>query len=318
MNELNRPFVGIDIAKAYLDVGIVPSGERERFEYTDAGVTSLIERLRPLTPHLVVLEATGGLELVVTAALANAGLPVVVVNPRQARDFAKATGRLAKTDAIDALVLAQFGQSVRPEPRPLKDRQALELEALVVRRRQLVDMLTAEKNRLGLANKRVRKGIQLHIKWLEKRLADTDDDLQAFIKASPVWREKEELLRSTPGVGPVLSATLLAELPELGTLNRRQIAGLVGVAPLNRDSGQYRGSRGIWGGRASVRGVLYMATLVAVRCNPVLRSFYQRLKTAGKKPKVALVACMRKLLTILNAMVRNNTHWNYTPPVKSA
>jgi transposase len=269
----------------------------------------LVERLRGLSPTLIVLEATGGLAVPLTSAVAAAGLPVVVVNPRQVRDFAKATGKLAKTDALDAAVLAQFAEAVRPALRPLPDAATQALSALLARRRQLIEMLTAEKNRLGSALPPVRPGIRAHIRWLERRLAALDADLAQAIRESPVWREKDDLLQSVPGVGPVLATTLLASLPELGTLTRQQIAALVGVAPLNRDSGAWRGKRRVWGGRAPVRAALYMSALVATRFNPVLRAFYQRLCAAGKAKKVALTACMRKLLTILNAMLKYRTRW---------
>ena len=271
--------------------------------------------MQVLQPTLIVLEATGGLEVPVTAALTAAGLPVVVVNPRQARDFAKATGRLAKTDALDAHGLAHFAEAVRPAPRPLPDAQTQALSAQLARRRQRLDRLTAEKNRLGSAPHTIHADIQAHITWLERRLTALNDDLDQTIRASPVWRAQDDLLQSTPGVGPVLSHTLLADLPEVGTLSRQQIAALVGVAPLNRDSGTLRGKRTVWGGRAHVRAVLYMGTLVAVRYNPVLHTFYERLRRAGKAPKLALTACMRKLLTILNAMLKHRTAWqqNYVP-----
>jgi transposase len=238
-----------------------------------------------------------------------AGLPVVLANPRQVRDFARATGQLAKTDAIDAQVLALFAERVRPEPRPLPDEAAQALDALLTRRRQLLDMLVAEKNRLGFARPVVRRGITQHIRWLEGRLGDVDHELGQMIEHSPVWRATDDLLRSVPGVGPVLSRTLLGKLPELGQLTRTQIAALVGVAPLARDSGTLRGKRMVWGGRAPIRTVLYMSALAAVRCTPVIRVFYRRLRAAGKPAKVALTACMRKLLVILNAMVRSNTPW---------
>jgi transposase len=305
-------FVGIDVSKAQLDVALRPTAERWVAANDETGIGTVVERLRAVQPALVVLEATGGLEVVVTTALAAAGLPVVVVNPRQVRDFAKATGQLAKTDALDAQVLAQFAEAVRPTPRPLPDACTQELQALLVRRRQLVQMLTAEKNRLGSAPRGVRTHIQAHITWLERHLARLDDDLAQAIHSSPVWREKDRLLQSAPGVGPVLATTLLASLPELGTLNRKQIAALVGVAPLNRDSGTLRGKRTIWGGRAQVRAALYMATLVATRWNVVIQEFYHRLCHAGKAPKVALTACMRKLLTMLNAMLKQGTPWNAT------
>jgi transposase len=315
MNMKNsETFVGIDVSKASLDVALRPDNTHWSCGNDDAEISALVKRLRKLRPTLIVLEATGGLEIPVVAALASAALPVVVVNPRQVRDFAKATGKLAKTDSIDAGVLAWFGEALRPEIRPLKDPETQELAALLTRRRQLTDMLTAEKNRLYSAPKRVRKDIKTHIAWLEKRLKDVNNDLNKAIKQSPVWGEYDEILQSTPGVGPVLSVTLLAALPELGTLNRRQIASLAGVAPFNRDSGKFKGKRAIWGGRAEVRSVLYMSTLAAVRCNPIIRSFYQRLIKAGKKHKVAMTACMRKLLTILNIMMKNRTHWHYQSP----
>jgi transposase len=259
-----------------------------------------------------VLEATGGFELPLTGALAAAGLPVVVVNARQVRDFAKATGRLAKTDALDAAVLAQFAEAVRPPPRPLPDAATQALSALLTRRRQLLAMRTAEQNRVATAPPAVRREIQAHLAWLTRRLATLDDDLGRTIRESPVWREKDDLLQSVPGVGPGLARTLLAGLPELGTLTHKQVAALVGVAPLNRDSGTWRGRRMVWGGRAPVRAALYMSALVATRCNPVIRTFYQRLCAAGKAKKVALTACMHKLLTILNAMVKHRTPWRET------
>ena len=303
-------FVGIDVAKAALDVAVSPTAERWTLAYTEREVAGLVPRLTALDPALVVLEATGGLEGPLAGALAAAGLPVVVVNPRQVRDFAKATGRLAKTDALDAAVLAHFAAVVRPTPRPLPDAATQSLAALVTRRRQLVEMLTAERNRLGSAPRVLRAEIQAHITWLKRRLGRLDADLHQAIRTSPAWRVQDDLLQSVPGVGPVLAVTLLASLPELGTLNRKAIAALVGVAPLNRDSGTRRGRRMVWGGRAAVRAVLYMGTLVAVRHNPVLRAFYQRLRAVGKLPKVALTACMRKLLTILNAMLKQQTRWN--------
>lgn len=302
-------FVGIDVAKAHLDIAMLPEERVWRIEHEEASIAGLVKELRTLAPSLIVLEATGGLESPLTAALATAGLPVAVVNPRQARDFAKATGRLSKTDALDAQVLARLGQTLRPPVRALKNEETQELEALLTRRRQIVEMLTMEKNRLPAAGRRVRKDIAAHIAWLTKRLKDVDGDLQSAIAASDFWRLKDDIIRSLPGAGKVLSTTLLASLPELGALNRRQIAALVGVAPFNCDSGTMRGSRHIWGGRASVRAVLYMATIAAIRCNPDIRVFHTRLRGAGKKPKVAITACMRKLLTILNSMVRSNTPW---------
>jgi len=302
-------FVGIDVAKARLDLALEPSGEAWSVPNDAAGIQDLLSQIVPLGPTLIVLEATGGYEAAVTATLASAGLPVVVTNPRQVRDFAKACGRLAKTDALDARILARFAAQVRPAPRPLPTEAAQLLDALLTRRRQLVEMLTAETNRLGVARGPVRRDITQHIRWLQRRLADADGELKAAIQASPVWRAKDDLLQSVPGVGRVLSLTLLAELPELGRLSRREIAALVGVAPLNRDSGRRRGSRVVWGGRAPVRAVLYMGALAATRANPVIRGFYDRLRAAGKPAKVALTACMRKLLTILNAMVRHDTRW---------
>src|SRR5262245_27888947 len=257
----------------------------------------------------MVLEATGGLELPLLAALGSAGLPVVAVNPRQVRDFAKAVGKLAKTDALDARVLAHFADAVRPAVRPLPDAATQALTALVTRRRQLVEMLTAEQNRRRTAPAAIRADIQAHIAWLQGRLKGLDQDLDRALRSSPLWREHEDLLRSVPGIGPVVTATLVAELPELGTLGRKQIAALVGVAPLNRDSGTLRGKRTVWGGRATVRAALYMAALVGTQRNPVLRALYQRLLAAGKLKKVALTACMHKLLTILNALMKHRTRW---------
>jgi transposase len=301
--------VGIDVSKATLDVAVLPGERTWQVSREEAAIASLVATLRDLSPRLIVLEATGGLEAPVTAALATAGLPVVVINPRQARDFAKATGRLSKTDTLDAQVLARFGETLKPAVRPLKDEETRALEALLTRRRQIIEMLTMEKNRLALASPPVRRDIAAHIDWLTKRLKDVDGDLRATIEASDCWRLKDEVIRSVPGAGRVLSLTLLASLPELGALNRREIAALAGLAPFNRDSGVWRGERHIFGGRAAVRTALYMATITAIRCNPAIRDFHARLRAAGKKPKVAITACMRKLLTILNAMLRTNTPW---------
>jgi transposase len=301
-------FVGIDVSKDHLDVALRPSAARWAVANDEAGIATLVERVRALAPTLIALEATGGLELPLTGALA-VDLPVVVVNPRQVRDFAKATGQLAKTDAIDAAVLAHFAEAVRPALRPLPDAATQALSALMMRRRQLIEMRTAEQNRLGSAPASVRSRIRAHLTWLTRELAHLDDDLAQTIRESPVWREKDALLQSTPAVGPVLARTLLAALPELGTLNRKQLAALVGVAPLNRDSGTLRGRRIVWGGRAHVRAALYMSALVATRYNPVIRVFYQRLCAAGKVKKVALTACMHKLLTILNTMLKHGTRW---------
>lgn len=302
-------FVGIDVSKAQLDIALRPDGQFV-VPNDETGIAHVIERLRVLPVALIVLEATGGLELPLIGALVAAKLPVVVVNPRQVRDFAKATGKLAKTDPLDAQILAHFADVIRPAPRPLPDEQTHALAALLARRRQLIEMLTAEKNRLSSARHAVRKSVTAHIRWLEQQVAQIDRDLAHTIRESPVWREKDDLLRTVPGVGPGLARTLIVDLPELGTLGRKQIAALVGVAPLNRDSGTLRGKRTVWGGRAHVRAALYMAALVASRCNPVIRAFYQRLCAAGKAKKVALTACMRKLLTILNAMVKHRTPWS--------
>jgi transposase len=311
MNETTvERFVGIDVSKESLEVGVRPEGKHWSVANEEEEISSLVQRLGDLKPTLIVVEATGGFQTMVVARLAAAALPVTVVNPRQVRDFAKATGHLAKTDAIDALILAHFGEAVRPEVRVLKDEQTQKLTALMTRRRQIVDMITAEKNRLVTAPKGIRKEIRKHIQWLQGRLNVMNGQIDEEIKKSPVWREKDAILRSSPGVGPVLSVSLLAGLPELGSLNRKKLAALVGVAPLNRDSGGYRGARSVWGGRGQIRSVLYMATVSAARANPVIREFYQRLIGAGKKPKVALTACMRKFLTILNAMMKNGTHWN--------
>jgi len=302
-------YVGIDVSKDTLDVAVGSTGQQWRVIPTEEGLGPLVERLRGLSPALVVLEATGSLEVPVAAALATAGLPVAVVNPRQVRDFARATGKLAKTDKLDAQVLALFAERVRPVPRPLPDPQTQELNALLARRRQVVAMLVTEQNRLSTTLPSVRPGIQEHIAWLEGKLEELNDRMGKLLRESTLWREKEDLLRGVPGVGPVMTLTLLAELPELGTMDRRQVAALVGVAPFNRDSGTLRGKRTVWGGRAKVRAALYMATLVATRFNPVIRAFYQRLLAAGKPKKVALTACMRKLLTILNAMLKHRAPW---------
>jgi len=302
-------FVGLDIAKDHIDVSVRPTDDRWQAEQSDGGIAQLVARLVALTPALVVLEATGGYETAVATALAVAQVPIAVVNPRQVRDFAKAIGQLAKTDAIDAAVLALFAERVRPDVRPLPDEAHQELIALVTRRRQLLEMLTAERNRLTTARRSVRASVQQHVRWLERRIQDADADLTTTMQSSPLWRAKDDLLRSVPGIGPITSSMLIALLPELGALSRREIASLVGVAPLNRDSGQHRGRRVVWGGRAAVRAPLYMATLVATRCNPVIRAFYQRLRGTGKPPLVALIAAMRKLLTILNAMVKHQQSW---------
>ena len=304
-------YVGIDVAKATLDVALGSDGELVQVENSETGIARLLEQLGEVAPTLVVLEATGGYESLVAGAIAGRGIAVAVVNPRQVRDFARATGVLAKTDRIDARVLARFAEAVRPEPRPLPTAEAKELEEYLSRRRQLVDMLTMEKNRQSIAaTERMKKSLKKHVEWLEEALRRANDDIDKAIRNSPAWREQEDLLRSVPGIGPVSARTMLAELPELGRLNRKKIAALVGVAPLNRDSGTMQGSRTCWGGRASVRQVLYMAAVTAVRCNPVIRRTYAALRARGKKHKVALVACMRKLLTILTAMVRDQRRWS--------
>ena len=308
---MGEHFVGVDVSKSRLDVAVRPSDEIRSFENTDEGISALVEWVKLLEVTLLVVEATGGLETSLVAELASA-VPVAVVNPRQARDFAKATGQLAKTDRIDAQVLAHFAQAVRPEVRPQKDEQTQLLAALVTRRRQLRGMIVAEGNRLAASPKKLRKGIEKHVDWMRRELRLLERDIDDTIKSSPAWREKEDLLRSVKGIGSVSAATMLAEVPELGTLDRKQIAALVGVAPLNRDSGTYRGKRTVWGGRASTRATLYMATLSVVKYNPAIGTFYRRLVAAGKPKKVALVAAMRKLITILNAMLRDNRRWDAT------
>lgn len=306
--------VGIDVAKAELVIARGTTGEVLTCANDESGVRALVEDLAGLAPELVVLEATGGYELLCVAALAAALLPVVVVNPRQVRDFAKATGQLAKTDRIDARMLALFGERVRPPVRPLPDDATRALEAVLTRRRQLLEMRQAERNRLaqlfGLGQRPIKQSLTKHIHYLERELALTDTELGRMIRESPVWRERDDLLQSVPGIGPIVARTLLAELPELGQLSRRAIAKLVGVAPLNHDSGTWRGQRAIYSGRASVRAAMYMAALVAARRNPVIKRFHQRLVHAGKPKKVALVACMRKLLTMLNHMLRTSQRWN--------
>ena len=302
-------FVGIDVSKLRLDVAVRPSSAPLSVAYDATGITTVLTQLSQWHPTLIVVEATGGLARLLVRALVDATLPVIVVNPRQVRDCAKATGPWAKTDTLDAQVLARFAEVIRPTLRVIPDAPTQEWAALLARRRQVLAMQGAEQHRLDRAPDRVRKRIEAHLCWLHDELARLDADLDDLIQQSPVWRAREELLQSVPGIGPVMSRTVLAELPELGLLNRKQIAALVGVAPFNRESGRLRGHRTIWGGRAPVRRVLYMAALVATRWNPVIRPFYQRLRAAGKAPKVALVAAMRKLLTILNAMVHAGTPW---------
>ena len=303
-------FVGIDVSKAHLDVYVHPSGESFRVSHDDAGFVTLIARMRPLTPTVVVLEATGGYEVTVAVALASARLPVAVVNPRQIRDFARATGQLAKTDALDARVIALFAEAVRPLVRSMPDEHARALGELVARRRQLVDMLTAEQNRRRLLRDRgLQRHLEAHIAWLDDALERLEAELTTRIRSTPIWREADDLLRSVPGVGPVTACALIAELPELGHLDRRRIAALAGLAPVARDSGAFRGRRMIVGGRAHIRRSLYMATLTAIKHNPVIRAFFHRLVAAGRPGKVAVIAAMRKLLTILNAMLRDRRPW---------
>jgi transposase len=303
-------FVGIDVSKHRLDIHLRPSGESFTVDHDDGNVAVLVERLVALAPALIVLEATGGMEVRLAAALAAAGLPVAVVNPRQVRAFARATGRLAKTDRLDAAAIARFAEAVRPPARPLADAATRHLQALVARRRQLLEMLVAERNRRQAAAPTLHQRIDAHLRWLEEALAEIERDLDGAVRHSPLWRAKEELLRSVPGIGPVSARTLLAQLPELGSLTRRQAAALVGVAPFNRDSGRMRGRRTIWAGRAALRACLYMAAVAAARgSNPVIAGFYRRLRQAGKPAKLALTACMRKLVVTLNAMLRTDTAW---------
>jgi len=307
---VDRSFVGADVSKARLDCAVRPSGERWSVSNDGPGIQALVKRLKRYPGALVVMEATGGYEHAAAAAVSGAGFEAAIVNPRQVRDFGRAVGQLAKTDTIDADLLALFGERVKPETRPLADEDRQVLQALTARHRQLVEMLTTEKNRLAMARATsVQRSLKHHIEWLEQQLRDVDRELGETIKQTPIWRAKEKLLRSTPGVGRVTSSTFLADLPELGQLDRKRIAALVGVAPFAWDSGSCRGKRVIWGGRAAVRRALYMATLVATRFNPVIRDFYARLLAAGKPRKLALVACMRRLLTILNAMARDNACW---------
>lgn len=302
-------WIGIDVSKAQLDIAIGAAGETWSVTNDEAGIAALLEDLAARNCGLVVLEATGGYEIPAVSALAAAAIPIVVANPRQVRNFARATGQLAKTDRLDARVLASFAERVRPEVRLLPDDAARLLDALLTRRRQISGMIVAEHNRLGFAPVPLRKSIEKHIRWLQRELDGVDGDISKAIQASPVWRAKEALYRSVPGVGPVVSRTLIAELPELGRLSHRQIASLVGLAPLARDSGMLKGKRMIFGGRATVRSMLYMAAIVGVRHNPVLREFYLRLRERGKPPKLALIACAHKLLTILNSMSRTGEPW---------
>jgi transposase len=306
-------YCGIDVSAGSLDVAVHPEEQVKSFANDEEGIEAVVDLLRGRGPRLVVLEASGGVELALLAALAEAELPVSRVNPRQVRDFARAMGRLAKTDSLDARVLANFAAAVRPEVRPLAGESLQELRSLVGRRRQLIEMISSEKNRLGRARPHIRKRIEEHLSWLEKELSSLEEEVEGFIAASPFWQVKDALLQSVPGVGRTLSSTLLAGVPELGRLDRRKIAALAGVAPLNWDSGTFRGRRAIWGGRANVRKVLYMAAVASTRFNPIIRAFYLRLCAAGKPKKVALTACMRKLLSILNAILREQKSWSHTP-----
>jgi transposase len=307
---MEQVFVGIDVAKAHLDVHVLPAGDAFTVARDGEGLAGLVDRLRALSPALIVLEATGGFETIVAAALAGAGLPLAVINPRQIRDFTRGAGQLAKTDRLDAAAIALYAERMRPELRPLPDGQTRTLSELVARRRQLIEMMTAERNRRArLSRKHLIKALDRHLAMLQKDLSELEQEIDTTIRGTPAWREREELMTSVPGVGPILARTILADVPEIGTLDRKQIAALIGVAPLNWDSGTYRGRRITWGGRAKVRTALYMSALVASRHNPTLKSFYQRLLRAGKAKKLALVAVMRKLITILNAIIRDQTPW---------
>jgi transposase len=310
-------YVGIDVSARHLDLALGPSAPVERLAYLSGPLSALVARLQACAPRLIVVEATGRLEQPLVLALAEAELPVVVVNPRQVRDFARATGELAKTDAIDARLLALFGERLRPAVRALPGETTQQLDALSTRRRQLLEMRTAEEQRLRRAPSRVQESLRAHIRYLTAQLADVDREMGRVLEASPLWKAKEDLLRGVPGIGSTTARTLLAELPELGRLNRAQIGKLAGVAPLAEDSGTRTGRRVIWGGRAPVRQALYMATLSATRYNPVIRAFYAQLCARGKPKKVALVACMRKLLLILNRMLQTGSLWR-PPPAAEA
>jgi len=307
---MTERLIGVDVSKDKLDVAVRPDGERWQTANTEEAFPELIARLKALEPELIVIEATGGLERAVVAAMATADLPVAMINPRQAREFARATGRLAKTDQIDADDLAFFGEAIRPEVRPLPEADVQELSALNARRQQLVEMITAERNRLHTALPAARPSIREHIRWLQREKERIESKLQRHIDQNLTLRRKFKIMCSAKGVGPATSFSLLSDLPELGKVNRKEIAALVGVAPFNRDSGRWRGKRTTWGGRASVRSALYMAALSASRHNPVIRAFYERLLEAGKPKKVALTACIRKPLVILNAMIKNGTMWD--------
>jgi transposase len=313
MKKASKLFVGIDVSKAGLDVAVYEQKEGWRVSNDDVGIRGLVKTLKKLKPKLIVLEPTGGFEMLLVAELSRAGLPVAVVNGKRVRDFAKATGRIAKTDKLDARVLAHFAAAIRPEVRSLRNEEEEQLTALLIRRKQILDMLTVEKNRLVTVRAKMRPDLEAHIHWLSNQLKELDQEIEELVKGSPLWKEKDTLLQSVPGVGPVTSATMLGMLPELGLLNRQEIAALVGVAPFNKDTGAKQGKRRIFGGRADVRSVLYMAALSAKKHNPFIRTFYQRLIQHGKEKKVALTACMRKLLVILNAMIRTNQPWRSQP-----
>lgn len=307
---MEQTTVGIDTSKDRLDVVIIPNSQHQSFANDEQGCEQLASWLGDISPNLIAIEATGGYEMLAVSILSTGGVPIVVVNPRQVRNYAKALGKLAKTDMIDAGVIAEFAHNVQPEVRPLPDEQSMALKALVLRRRQLIEMLVSEQNRLKTSHYRVQPLIRKNIDWLREQIARLDKDITKTLRSSPVWREKDDLLSSVKGVGPVLTASLICLLPELGTLNRQKISALVGVCPYNRDSGYFRGRRSIYGGRAQIRSVLYMATVASIRHNSVIKAMDDRLRKAGKVAKVAIVACMRKLLTILNAMLKNNQKWN--------
>jgi transposase len=306
-----QQWIGIDVCQKYLDIYVRPQGKLFQVTNDEVGISKLVQTLKNIQPELIVLEATGGMEIDAAIKLTQAGLAVAVINPRQARDFAKATGQIAKTDVIDAKVLAHFADAIRPEVRPISDESSRQLEDLVARRRQLSDMITAEKNRRRGKTNSVQADINEHIEWLEKRLKEIESQISSAIASNEDWKQKIDLLTSVPGIGEVVAVTLISSLPELGSISHKSISYLVGVAPLNRDSGKFRGKRKIWGGRAKIRCVLYMATLVAVRFNPVIKAFYERLVNKGKLKKVALTACMHKLLIILNAMMKNHQAWRH-------
>jgi transposase len=305
-----KVFVGVDVSKDRLDVALRPVGQVFAFPNDHLGIEKLVQKVAEVNPCLIVLEATGGYELALTAALMRAGMPAVMINPRQSRDFAKATGKLAKTDKIDANTLAHYAEAIQPPVRPLPDERQKELSLLLTRQRQLIDMLAMEKNRLhNCPSTRVKTDVEAHMKWLKAQIKELDKDVGSFILESPAWCAKDKLLQSVPGIGPTVSRVLIAYLPELGNLDRQKIAALAGLAPFNRDSGNMRGRRTIWGGRSRIRSLLYMAAVASLRFNPKIRTFYDRLVAAGKAKKLALTACMRKLLTILNAIVKTGSPW---------